>query len=434
MRGLSATDAESRARLVALVTRGHQREAGRRPEWRWFVPGRIEVFGKHTDYAGGRSLLGAVPRGFAVAASPRSDGMVCVRDARRQQQVVIDSAGPIPSTTGWLTYAAVAMRRLTLNFPGAAWGVDVTIASDLPPAAGLSSSSALVIAVATAIIRRARLESRPEWLGAIRTLEDLSGYFGAMERGADFGPLAGTIAVGTFGGSEDHTAILTCRPGLLSGYSFVPVRSIGEAAMPPGWTFVIASSGIEADKAGRARDRFNRASLAAGALVDLWQRRFGSPPATLAGLLASRSDAAAILSSLVDEADRQDFDREVLDRRLRHFIGEDARVPEAMRAFNHADREALNALSQTSQDDAARLLQNQTEETEGLARLARPNGAFAASSFGAGFGGSVWALTSADESHAFGQRWTDDYRTRFPGVAGVEWFPARPGPGLVEIR
>ena len=247
-------------------------------------PGESRCSANIPDYAGGRSLLGAVPRGFAVAASPRSDGMVCVRDARRQQQVVIDSAGPIPSTTGWLTYAAVAMRRLTLNFPGAAWGVDVTIASDLPPAAGLSSSSALVIAVATAIIRRARLESRPEWLGAIRTLEDLSGYFGAMERGADFGPLAGTIAVGTFGGSEDHTAILTCRPGLLSGYCSVPFV-LARRAMPPGWTFVIASSGIEADKAGRARQiqpcswRPERCRSLAEAIR--------SPPATLAGLLAS---------------------------------------------------------------------------------------------------------------------------------------------------
>ena len=25
---------------------------------RWFVPGRLEVLGKHTDYMGGRSLLG----------------------------------------------------------------------------------------------------------------------------------------------------------------------------------------------------------------------------------------------------------------------------------------------------------------------------------------------------------------------------------------
>jgi galactokinase len=431
--GFGAADAESRRLLVELVTRRHGRDTGQPPDWRWFVPGRIEVFGKHTDYAGGRSLLGAVPRGFAVAASPRTDGLVCVRDARRQQHVAVDSAGPIPSTSGWLTYVTVAVRRLAINFPGAVLGVDVTITSDLPSAAGLSSSSALVIAVATAMIRRGRLEARQEWQGAIRTREHLSGYFGAMERGVAFGSLAGTTAVGTFGGSEDHTAILTCRPDVLSGYRFVPIAPIGEATMPPDWTFVIATSGIEAAKAGRARVEYNRASLAAGALVDLWRAKFGPTQMTLADLLASRSDAAEVLASLTDAADRPDFDHGVLNRRLRHFVAEDARVPDALRAFRRADREALGALSEASQDDAERLLQNQTAETGELARLARPTGAFAASSFGAGFGGSVWALASAGEAHAFGQRWTEAYRTKVRGVSGVEWFLARPGPSVLEI-
>jgi galactokinase len=284
-----------------------------------------------------------------------------------------------------------------------------------------------------AIIRRGQLDSHPSWRVDIRTPEDLSGYFGALERGADFGALAGTTAVGTFGGSEDHTAILTCRPGLLSSYRFVPIRPIGETAMPPEWTFVIASSGVEADKAGRARDSYNRASLAAGALAELWHLRFGPPQMTLAELLASRPDADAVLASLIDETDRPDFDRGVLSRRLRHFVAEDARVPEALRAFTNADGETLGALSQASQDDAGRLLQNQTEETEALARLARGNGAFAASSFGAGFGGSVWALAPVDDAPGFGQRWTKEYRTRFPRVSGVEWFLARPGPSVVEV-
>jgi len=38
---------------------------------RYWVPGRIEVLGKHTDYAGGRSLLCAIERGFCFAAIPR---------------------------------------------------------------------------------------------------------------------------------------------------------------------------------------------------------------------------------------------------------------------------------------------------------------------------------------------------------------------------
>ena len=40
-----------------------------------------------------------------------------------------------------------------------------------------------------------------------------------------------------------------------------------------------------------------------------------------------------------------------------------------------------------------------------MAKLAREHGAFASSSFGAGFGGSVWALVPAAEAAAFGERW-----------------------------
>ena len=32
----------------------------------YFVPGRVEVMGKHTDYAGGRSLLAAISKAFCV--------------------------------------------------------------------------------------------------------------------------------------------------------------------------------------------------------------------------------------------------------------------------------------------------------------------------------------------------------------------------------
>ena len=49
----------------------------------FFVPGRIEVLGKHTDYAGGRSLLSAVERGFVAVARHRTDTVVRVIDAVR---------------------------------------------------------------------------------------------------------------------------------------------------------------------------------------------------------------------------------------------------------------------------------------------------------------------------------------------------------------
>ncbi len=155
------------------------------------MPGRIEVFGKHTDYAGGRSLVAAVPRGFAVAAAPRGDGLVTARDVRWASAMEVDSRIRPRPFHGWSNYVAVVARRLARNFPGAALGADVTFMSDLPRAAGVSSSSALVVGIALALIRRAALETRPEWRAAIQDPLDLAGYLGAVENGLTFRTLAG---------------------------------------------------------------------------------------------------------------------------------------------------------------------------------------------------------------------------------------------------
>ena len=110
----------------------------------------------------------------------------------------------------------------------------------------------------------------------------------------------------------------------------------------------------------------------------------------------------------------------VLEQRLEHFIREDARVPDAVDAFGTADADRLSALAGASQAEAESLLGNQVPETVALARSARELGAFAACSFGAGFGGSVWALVDRD-AEEFARRWH----------AGA--FVARPGPPLTEL-
>ena len=62
---MSSTAAEQKAGLFgqsakALIEAGN---SGGTSAFAWFVPGRIEVLGKHTDYAGGRSLTAAIERG-----------------------------------------------------------------------------------------------------------------------------------------------------------------------------------------------------------------------------------------------------------------------------------------------------------------------------------------------------------------------------------
>jgi len=430
--GFGPADAESRAKLAADAAAALRSATGQPPRWGWFAPGRIEVFGKHTDYAGGRSLVAAVPRGFALVGAPRDDGRVRVIDARWHDAIEIDAADRTTEYRGWANYIAVVVRRFAYNFPGAALGADLAIASDLPRAAGVSSSSALVVAVATALTRRAGLDRRDDFRAAIATPLDLAGYLGAVENGLTFKTLASVDGVGTHGGSEDHTAILTCRADRLSAYSYVPVRHVGDVVMPSGWCFVVASSGVHADKAGSARDRYNRASLLTRALVDIWNAASAMPAPTLAAVCAAPG-AEGELRQMVTRQRRSEYSADDLLRRLSHFVAEDGRIPDAVAAFRDADAGRLGTMSDGSQRDADELLGNQIPETRTLAALARANGAVAASSFGAGFGGSVWAIVPKADAPGFSNAWVAAYRTACPEATNVEWFVTRPSPAVTEI-
>ena len=431
--GMTVDEARSRAALFRELDERGGTVLNGRPEWYRFSPGRVEIFGKHTDYAGGHSLLAAVPRGIALVARSRGDGVVRIGDIRDGQIVEVDpSAEAPPAYRGLRRYVHVVARRLFLNFPGCTLGAEIAIASDLPRASGLSSSSALVVGVAAALIARACLHERDEWHRHLPTVQHLAWYLGCVENGLDYDGLPSTAGVGTHGGSEDHTAILTCRHGHASLYRFVPVTSLSEVPMPAEWTFVIASSGVQADKAGSVMARYNRAADAARALHALWNQHAGAPARSLAAALASTPDALACFDRWVDAATGE-FPPNDLRKRLRHFVNEDRRAPLAAQAFATTDRAALGALSRASQLEAESLLGNQIPETIALANLARETGAFAASSFGAGFGGSVWALTATHDAEAFAEEWIRAYQRRLPAVGAVPWFVARPGPPATEI-
>jgi galactokinase len=440
--------AGSRQARLDDATAAFRRATGRVPAWGWFVPGRLEVFGKHTDYAGGRSLVAATSRGIAVVAAPRDDGVVRVvdgvrpgsdRGSTRVRPPGASRAGAFTalardaggrtlveprSDPGLTPYVAAVVERLARDFPDAPLGVDIAFASDLPRAAGLSSSSALMIAVASAIVERGALAKQPAWAAAIRSPLDLAGYLAAIESGAGFGPFPGAAGVGTHGGSEDHTAILTGRDGHLSAYRYAPIAPLGEVPVPDAWTFVIATSGVAAEKTGAARERYNRASGLTQQLLALWNDHHDAAP-TLAAALASGPDA---VDDLLAIASRARAGRTLVDR-LRHFVREDARIPPAVDAFRAADAAGLGRLSADSQADADHLLGNQIEETRVLARLARECGADAASSFGAGFGGSVWALVDTAAAAAFERDWTAAYTRAVPGRL-IESFATRGGAGL----
>jgi galactokinase len=246
----------------------------------------------------------------------------------------------------------------------------------------------------------------------------VAGYYACIENGMSFGTLKGDAGVGTHGGSEDHAAIIAGTPGQLSAFAFVPMRPTGRVVMPDGWRFVLAASAVRSSKTGNAQAAYNDLARRAQVLLEIWNR--SNPPASSLGAVLALGGVEA-LRELVHDSSLAEWPADVLRRRLEHFIREDARVPDALEAFRAADVARLGALAASSQADAERLLGNQVPETSALARSALACGAFAACSFGAGFGGSVWALVQTENAERLAARWH----------AGA--FVARPGPPVTPL-
>lgn len=385
------------------------------------VPGRIEVLGKHTDYAGGRSLTCATEQGLCLVAAGRQDRRVEILDVARAVGAGLALEPDLDAAAaGWERYARTVARRLARDFggelaQGELRGADIALASDLPAAAGMGSSSALVVGLFQALAAVNGLERRPGYRAEISGPADLAGYLGAVESGRPFGALGSDLGVGTFGGSEDHTAILCSVAGRVGQYSYAPVRPERSIESPASHLFVIAACGVRARKTGPARDAYNRLALAAAAAARAWRRRTDRPEPDLASILASGPDALERLRAAIAAAGGSEFTPGELLDRLEHFRQEsETLVPQAGDALEDGDLAVFGLVVDRSQHLAGKLLGNQIPETVALAEAARELGAAAASSFGAGFGGAVWALVEESEADEFAGSWLADYLERYP--------------------
>lgn len=406
-----------------------------RPLRAFFVPGRIEVLGKHTDYAGGSSLTCATERGFCLAVAPSSESTLHVHRVPTGETVALELApdGTAPNDH-WAHYPMTVVRRVQQNFDVELEGGHVAFASTLPQAAGMSSSSAMIVAFFKVLSTLNDLSDHPTYQDHLSRPEARAQYLGAIESGASFGPLSGRPGVGTFGGSEDHTAILCSAPGRFRQFTYCPTRLDAEVPVPDGHVFVIADSGVVAEKTGAAQDRYNRTSRLAARAAEAWRAATGREDPHLGAAVA----CDAFTPERMREALREDegpFEPEALIRRFEHFYTEHCQVlPAAVEALRDGNLDAFGRRVERSQQAAEELLGNQVPETIFLARTARTLGATAASAFGAGFGGSVWALVPEADAPSFRDAWAARYADAFPEPSRrADFFVERSGPAAFRL-
>ena len=231
------------------------------------APGRVNLMGMHIDHQGGYVNPIAI-REVILVAQKREDDVVVLHNVdenrfKPTKFVISDELGPAKildwdawtqkefekrkasGTAGdWSNYVKAAvlyLQHLNRDKDGGyikrLKGMNTMINGNVPIAAGLSSSSSIVVVAAEATIRINELDISP------RDLVDICGI-------AEW-------YVGTRGGRGDHAAIKLSKRGFVSHIGAFPL-TIEWVPFPSGYSIVLCNSLKEAEKTVEARNIFNQ--------------------------------------------------------------------------------------------------------------------------------------------------------------------------------
>lgn len=338
------------------------------------APGRVNLIGEHIDYLGFSVLPMALDRGIEIAFVPRDDATVRIVNVDPKHPPVEFSIGtsvPRDAPGAWSNYLRAAAQGMATQY-GVARGIDGVVQSDLPVAAGLSSSAALVVATALALLSANEREVPPLELADV--LAEAERY------------------VGTKGGGMDQAISLGARPGHAGHVRFAPLE-LDPVPIPSHWAFVVAFTGMTAPKSGAAREAYNQRTDECREALRAVTAELGVGTIGYPELL--QTVAPGHLAAVAERALAG-----TLARRFRHVMGEARRVEDAVRALRGDDRDRFGTLMAESHRSLRDDYEVSTAELDALVDAATIGGAVGARLTGAGFGGSIVALCEAGAESA----------------------------------
>ena len=344
---------------IALVSRFTE-VFGRAPTVIARAPGRIEFIGNHTDYNGGEVLGAAIDRYVWVAAAARPDDRIRLHSTQEQNVLELRAAQAVERTTGgdaWANYPLGVWRSLEDFSRPRPGGFDLLVSSNLPAGAGLSSSAALELSTALALLT----------VAGDNAIDPLTlAQIGRHAENRYVGVPCGILDQGTSAhGRADQLVRIDCRG---PHFSLVPLP--GAAVI---WVF-------------NTREKH--------ALVD--------------GLYATRhrecQEAAALLGvkqlcelSAGEFAARESRLPTLLAKRARHVIEENDRVRQVVEALAAGQMKRVGELLIASHRSSQHLFENSTPALDSLVDLLQGvPGVLGARLTGGGFGGAVMALTTPE--------------------------------------
>jgi galactokinase len=196
--------------------------------------------------------------------------------------------------------------------------------------------------------------------------------------------------------------------------------------------FVIASSGVVAEKTGAAMGQYNDAASHARGIASRLGCNNLREVVDLYGSISVIGNSLRSSNSANND-NNEDWVRDM--RRVRQFITETDNIAGSLAgAVSVGNVELIKQLSGLSHSLGEGALGNLVEATKWLPRRALQLDAHGSSAFGAGFGGSVWAIVDRDYAPQFLTKWSQDYKEAFPQHSqDAYFFIMRPGPSACRI-
>lgn len=374
------------------------------------APGRVNLIGEHTDYNGLPVLPMAIDRDVVVLFSPRKDRRVNLVNTSYwfpPRNFEISKRIRPYGIGNWGNYAKAAAQVLQEASPHHLRGMDACIMGDVPAGSGLSSSSALVVALGVALASVNELSISPVEMAGLLA--------------------KGEMYVGTEGGGMDQAASLLAECGKAVRIEFSPLEAF-PIELPQDCSFVLCNSLVTAEKTAAARDGYNRRVIecrlgAAMLMKVLGGGKFSPRNLTIYSSLrhlskdeqndligqippesvtlrdvakfvgvSARALSEAALRMNTGEIFKEPKGGFCIQSRVKHVLTEGRRVELAAEALASGDIGRFGELMDESHVSCACDYEISTPELDTLVGICREEGAVGARLTGAGFGGCAVAL------------------------------------------
>jgi galactokinase len=360
------------------------------------APGRVNLIGEHTDYNDGYVLPAAIELSTCIAIAPRNSQRLHVFSENLQEAAEIDLTETNPQRENrWSDYVrgvALMIQRFGVPLTGA----DIAIHSDIPSGAGLSSSAALEVSLASALLSTSARSL--ELLEIARLCQRAENEFvgarvGIMDQFA------------SCFGSAGHAILLDCRT---MQYQRLP--------LPAGHEMVICNTMVKHAHSGGEYNK-RRAQCEEG--VQVLKRFFPTITALRDVNLEQLQSCRVDLPNLIY-------------RRCRHVISENERVLRCAKALQTGDLATVASCMAESHLSMKDDYEISCRELEVMVEIAgRHDGVIGSRMTGGGFGGCTINLVKTEAVDEFKRKVANEYKLATQIDADI--YVSKAGAGAREI-